>query len=835
MSKLQQHGHNDGCCNDDASLCKDNGDDNPSGQSVISHRPRVYQEYLDSMQSNLSEHAVLRRLTTRKLSDPTMALIEAWGSTLEVLSFYQDRIANEHYLNTASERLSVLNMAEQIGYKPKPGVSAYTYLSFICDEFEGSPETVTIAKGTMAQSVPGQDEMPQIFETDMEIVARPEWNAILPLTSEDYVPSGGDTVLYLDGALSTLKAGDVILIVGDDRYDDDKSSLWDHGRITEIEAVEAFGSFSAYTRISLHKALVNDYDGKNPRVFTFQKRANIFGYNASPWESLPVNLRIGEYSPLDESKQTFITGLYADRQDSWVDKNFSSGYTYIHLDQVYDGVAPEDWVLIANPSVQNLFQISSVHETTQTDFLLSAQVTKLSLSGYGLEGFSPKSGLVLCNPFELSFGAKPIEKEISGQEIVLDEPYDNLYPEQIIAISGQNYEGVDMADVLVIDQVMENEGTTVIKTKTALSQNYLPQSVTINANVTTATHGQSTQEIIGSGDGAVSSQSFNLMQLPLSHVSAATAQGYKTTLEIRVDDVLWSEVKSFYGLGSEERVYTITIDDNGRISVQFGDGINGARLTSGINNIVAYYRVGTGISGIVDAGKISQLLTMPIGCSKVTNPVASEGGDDPETLDTARQNAPLSVVTMDRIVSLKDFEDFTRAYPSIGKAQAVTLWDNESRVVHVTVSLSGGVSLEDWSITKENLRTSIDAARHVDHVFNLSGYTSLNFSCKAELIIHSDYLYDTVEAEAQAALESEFSFDNRTFGQDINLADVYACIQNVKGVQGVDINALHFSGNPETLENRLLCDVARNESGVFKEGELLTINMDHLEITERKS
>ncbi|MGH1377020.1 MAG: putative baseplate assembly protein [Alphaproteobacteria bacterium] len=820
------------CCGDVQDCCESNGRDNPVGQTEITHRPSNYSGYVNAMRHDISRNPALRRLTVRENSDPSIAMLDAWGSTLEVLSFYQDRIANEHYLNTATERVSVVKMAEQIGYKPQPGVCASTYLAFSCDEFDGSPKSVLIEKGTMAQSVPGQDEMPQIFETNQEITARPEWNSMKVETYQEYVPSQGDNVLYLQGVVSDVKAGDALLIVGDERYSRRSSGLWDHARITAIETFDEAESVPAYTKVTLNQVLENNYAGRDPRVFYFRRRANLFGFNAMPWAGLPVNLRVGEHVKDASGNVSYVTGIYADRSDLWADKNFTRVSEELYLDQVYDGIAPQDWVLVVNPSYQRLFQVSDVSEVTQTDYMLSAQVTKLTVSGGGIHRFSPKEGSVLCQCVELEFGARPIEEPLSGQNLVLPG-VKGLSQGQILALSGEDDAGVPYTDILVIDEVIESDNQTELRTETALSYDYMPQTITLNANVTMASHGRSVDETLGSGNGGRVSQNFTLMQLPLAYVNAATARGFQTTLEIRVDDILWHEVDSFYSQGDDERIYTTRINDDGQVTIQFGDGVNGARLPSGRNNVVAHYRVGGGLDGVVEGGKVSQLLTMPLGCSKVTNPIASEGGSDPETLNMARQNAPLSVVTMNRIVSLRDFEDFVRAYPGIGKAQAVTLWEEEGRVVHVTVSLEGGVSLEEGSITEQNLRVSIDAARHVDHAFKLSGYDAREFICKAELVIHSDYLFDAVQEAAISALSEVFGFENRSFGQDVTLAEIYACLHEVDGIEGVDINALYFDGEGEALQNRLTVHAARNENGVFEMAGLLTIHTSYLELKEK--
>src|SRR5262249_15581082 len=117
---------------------------------------------------------------TREADDPSIAFLDAWACVGEVLTFYQERIANEGYLRTATERRSVLELASLVGYRPKPGVSATVFLAYTLDD---TANTV-IPKGTKAQSVPGAGEQPQLFETEEDTEARGEWNALRPKMRE---------------------------------------------------------------------------------------------------------------------------------------------------------------------------------------------------------------------------------------------------------------------------------------------------------------------------------------------------------------------------------------------------------------------------------------------------------------------------------------------------------------------------------------------------------------------------------------------------------------------------------------------------------------------------
>jgi hypothetical protein len=59
-----------------------------------------------------------------------------------------------------------------------------------------------------------------------------------------------------------------------------------------------------------------------------------------------------------------------------------------------------------------------------------------------------------------------------------------------------------------------------------------------------------------------------------------------------------------------------------------------------------------------------------VGLKSVTNPAGAAGGADPESLDQARTNAPNTVRTFGRIVSLRDFEDAAREFAGVAKAHS---------------------------------------------------------------------------------------------------------------------------------------------------------------------
>ena len=71
------------------------------------------------------------------------------------------------------------------------------------------------------------------------------------------------------------------------------------------------------------------------------------------------------------------------------------------------------------------------------------------------------------------------------------------------------------------------------------------------------------------------------------------------------------------------------------------------------------------------AGAITTLIDRPLGVSGVTNPLGATGGQDPQSVDDIRTNAPLSVLTLGRAVSITDYQNFAATFAGIAKAYAI--------------------------------------------------------------------------------------------------------------------------------------------------------------------
>lgn len=897
---------------------------NRPGLSEVSYRVGTHARFKQSMLARISAADLpgLGGLNTRDDEDPAIALLDAWAAVADVLAFYGERIANESYLRTATERLSLLHLGRLIGYELRPGVAASVDLAFTLEDAPPSPgvpdapRRVTIAAGARVQSIPGPGERPQTFETVEGIEARPHWNALRPrlrrpqtlfknmgsVTLEGMATgvAPGDSVLIVAGPGESARTVKTVLRVSSDpntltsRLDfegDPSPASWTRpllpsgqpfeervtltqeviqdriiGKSWAEEDLRALATMQGWDlaalEASIRARLSHPSGSSESGAFAFRQRAALFGHNAPRYDSLPSVLREIEWYPTVPPGQTISTTAASSAQPSarasggalsavasfegfkkllpafptsWENLTLSASKAsrQIHLDNVYPGIVEGGWVVLRSPSALSSYRVQSNVETTRSDYTLTAKVSRLTLgSSQDFTSFKVRETTVLARSEVLPLADVSITEPVRGDEVLLDGPYFGLNAGRRVMITGERADlrGVRATEDATLAGVRVEGGYTLLVLREALVHAYVRDTVTLNANVAGATHGESAEEIIGGGDTGEPFQSFTLRQAPLTHIAAPTPGGTKSTLEVRVDGLLWEESDTLYGRGPDERVYVTRIDDEGRTIVQFGDGRTGARPPTGAENIRACYRKGMGEEGLVVAGQLSLPMTRPLGVRGVTNPLPASGAAGRETHDEARRNAPLTVLTLDRIVSLQDYEDFARAYGGIARALATWTWDGRERGVFVTVAGTGGAEVAHSSRLRENLMAAMRTAGDPRVLLNVESYRRAAFRLGARVGMHPDYLSENVLSEVERRLADAFGFEARGLGQAVALSEVIAIMGTTPGVTAVDVDALYRDDEPKGLYPRLIAATPRAGSSQTTAAELLLLDLRTLDL-----
>ena len=187
--------------------------------------------------------------------------------------------------------------------------------------------------------------------------------------------------------------------------------------------------------------------------------------------------------------------------------------------------------------------------------------------------------------------------------------------------------------------------------------------------------------------------------------------------------------------------------------------------------------------------------------------MAPTGAADPDGIADARFNAPLSVLTLGRVVSLIDFENFARAFSGIGKAHATWIWAEEKKIVFLTIASEAGRPVDIDSELYVNLNKAITKYKDPVSKFQIGSFILNIFNIKAGILIEDGYIFEKVKEEVESLLKAKFSFKERQFGQPVTSSEIYSLIHQVQGVRAVRIDALYLSqglGKPnETIPSAI--------------------------------
>ncbi len=846
---------------------------NRPGLAAIAYRAGTHAAFKQTM---LTQLATLRKLHTHADDDFTVALLDAVASMGEVLSFYQERVANEAYLRTATERRSLLELGRLIDYEPRPGVAASVYLAFVMEDAPGAPDQaalpITIGAGLKVQSLPGPGEQPQSFETIEAIAARAEWNAIPPRTAQPQPVAATMPSVLVNGTSVGVQAGDNIVIAADnvvvlrvvgttvdlmagttridlvaDPPDPPPFTIpahrlgvffteplflndslvsnhlfgfgWRQHDLTALARVQRWPLEAL--RLNFRRQAAKHVLPPEQGIFVFGQKAAVFGHNAPLWSTLasPQN-QIGKY-PSGWEGQTLAQQSSAQEVD---------------LDRVYDGIAIGSAVILESQTARQAYRVQEVFELSRADFTLSGKITRLRLdSNDGFAAFTVRGTTVYLQSRPLDLAELPIVDPVGGTGVTLNGTYLELAVGQTIILTGMRADlaGVTASEALTIADIIFIDGYTSLIFQQTLVNTYVRASVTINANVARATHGETVQEALGSGDASQSFQSFTLRQPPLTYISSDGPSGAASTLQVSVNNVLWQEVAGFFGHAASDQVYVARTGDDGQTTVAFGDGVAGARPPTGTENIQAIYRKGMGSAGNVDAGKIVLLPVRPLGVRGVGNPLPASGATDPEQAADIRRNAALTILTLDRIVSLQDYEDFARAFAGVAKALASWSWTGRMRGVFVTVAGANGAALPSDGQIFANLLAAMRKAGDPNVPLRVQSFRNAFFRLAATVTIEPALSNDLVLGLVERTLRAAFAFDARDFGQPVALSEVLAVMQSVPGVRAVQVTQFFRTDDPNGggLANILIASVpVSGSAGEPLAAELLTLDQRPLDL-----
>ena len=874
---------------------------NRAGLPAIRDRVGTHPTYLAALQRGLADanRPGLAELCARDRDDFTLGLLDAWAATLDTLSFYAERQANEAYLRTATQRDSLRAHARLIGYELTPAKAAAVHLAFEAETHDAPQATLEYPPGLQVRSIPHDGELPQIFETVEALSARAEWNAMRPLMAWPQILTADAQEITLTADGPRLNMGDPVLLMQRDETTGRMAPVASGDDAGFLRRVSGLAAGIAGRRIvALHTdpasappyqpppvlaplvwaagsaissiAMITSLAGSSWSMASLAPASNFYTLSTQELQQAVQASSFAPAGPIQPHLLRIRAGLFGNTANvdllpttagitspgkitttaTIISDTVPPSMALLYLDREYPEITAGQGLLIRSAAAEVWVHVHAAETQGVEAYGLSAKVTRLTVDATGrapdrtavaLSGFDIRRSVALALPEPLPLADLPITQDIGAgsagaDQIELATPELSLMPGKTVAITGERADlhGVSAAEIRAIaDNVILQDHSRLTFTQ-PLMHSYIRDTVRICANVAQATHGETVAEPLGDGDARRTFQRFRLKSGPLTHVAARNLRGMAPALEIRVNRVRWDLVEDFRAAGPSDRVYILRLDDEGGAHVIFGDGIRGARLPTGQANIEALYRRGAGLAGHLEAGQLSLLATKPQALKGVTNPLPPAGGADGETLEDARRNAPMGVLTLGRAVSLRDYEDFAQGFAAVAKARADWTFDGFARPILVTVAGQQGKLLPETGEDMANLRAALLAAGEADLRVNVRNYRPVGFGVSARLFANPAYMPADVITAARKALLAAFSFDARGLGQGVSQAQVIAALQAVPGVDGVDLDAL-FLGTTPALQPHLRAAVGQPDphGALPVAAELLVLDPArlHLEVT----
>lgn len=788
---------------------------NRPGLDHLDYRVGTYRSFLATMIEQVSRDPRLAAWTARR-EDYGIALLELGAYVADVVTFYQERIANEAFLRTAVHRESLLRLARLVDYDPAPGVAAVVPLTFTVQK----GKHVDVPAGLRVQSVPGQHEKPQKFETVEPLNALSSLNELRPVLTR--LARRGDTAALFRGRAAAVRPGEYVAFAGKELLDDPSSDRWDVRRVTTVSPGLEPRTVMLRWDPALGRVRPPAPTSRAPEGYRFREQAWPFGHDApavSPlaeWQSAVLRHATTQVNKsLPQNGQVDLPPAYQ-RQDDAREASFPQDVghrDHIYLDRVYPAISPGSWVALVTHQATTLaprtiytelYRVLEVTEVVHSAYSQTAEVTRVRVPAVeqtrgairyrqpeNIDFFPVQGTIVLIVSEPLGPAVVPDETAVAGRILTLDGQHPELAPGRTLVVAGSPVtpDG-PRAETCAVADVVHGEATTMVTLTAALAGSYRRSSVRIFGNVASATHGETVAaEVIGDGDASGDFLTVGLRKKPVTFVPRAGARhGAAAELVVRVDGIEYAESPTLLANGPVDRVYEHRVEADGSSTVTFGDGEHGAVPPTGRGNITARYRTGLGREGNVEATAIRNLLDRPAGLMAAGNPLPSAGGTDAESSEEIRDNAPNVVRTFGRVVSLTDFEDVARETIGVTKARASMTEEDDAQVAILTVAGEGGATIEGDLLRR--LQDELDSRRDRNRRMRVASFKPVHITVGATVVVEGDRLPDEVLARCRSALAAHLSFGHRDFGRPVHLSDVYAVLQAVAGVAGLHVDWL---------------------------------------------
>lgn len=824
---------------------------NPAASPALDYRVGVYTAFrhalliarLDNNNPAITDETELSRNDGVRIvqvwrptgeGDLALQLIEWWAYLADILTFYNERIANQDYLRTADLPESINRLICLLGYRPRPGIGAIGVVAALAN----GPKPFTLAKGFQIQNKPGPGKQPQVFELEKDLVVgafatgpatQPQGDMEAELapdpaqlrTVQDRT-KGVSASVFIEGSSSAIRPGDRVMVL---RQANSPKTSEPSLVVAAISAVDhekdARGKPITHIRFDAPGDIAKITDVRAYDLWTTRQSAHVFQYGVAP--------------------TTVIAA--------------SGGTVNVHLEAVTRQIKVGDPVLFEDPASNSpspqLVNVAAYGEVVfyannpsdpfnpppapKTDpehppIAIPIPHTQLTFASGLASGWDTKSVLI-------RFGWKDLGVLIPDPTPALRDSSSSGSSSTPITLQpsdgASSFPDVTADTPILVEDAIANGASGILgpgsNLRLADPVPALIPPLRVLFNLLLVSRGKTvTNEVLGSGNTAIPGQEFVLQNAPVTYLSdkeSTSGDNYSSTVRVWVNDLEWKEVRTFFNHPPNAQIFITREDELGKTHVIFGDGEQGARLPTGVNNIVASYRYGSGAEA-PETGSLTVILQPRPGLKAIRNPVRVGGGADPDPPKKVRLLAPRSVLAFNRAVSAEDYEVIAAQAPSVVRARAAYAFDaiQQRPVVKIWVGDdSGAVDSAKKAVADTadpNRPFSVDLATQIVVTLGLT----LVLDPRRELEKVRDAVHDAL-LDPDTGL---FGLNVVGIGQAIYDSQVYAACLAVPGVQAIHDYSFDPKGTVAKSNSICQCNHRHNpgQDGYFflpDDGQHLTI------------
>jgi hypothetical protein len=671
---------------------------NPPDLPAIDYRVGDYLSFRDKLLRPAPGETQLTGWQPGAQGDLAVQMVEWWAYLADVLSFYNERIANEAYLGTAILPESVNHLVQLLGYRPRPALGSKVTLAGLLAS--GARVPVALPKGMQVQSKPAPGAAPQVFELDAasqlqspdiisaEVVPKKQF-----LLANAGAPAAANT-LWLAGKVGGVKAGDNLLLINAKALGA-SPIIADYAWIS-ITALQSTTSpledpVTALSFTPIASTLVANAKASDYVLLRSGQSLPLWGFPTSTASLTvcppPVSRRVGVGIPVLPMLTTIhLAGLARSLTPGGLfllDATPGSGLTPVP--RIVGTYSEQFWYANCGPNAD-----ASVLPTSNTPPPIGIPISILTTGGVpgGWAEAANGPSITVRYAFARVGGLTPVLQAADiaypgGGTTLAPVNADQSFPDAETTVLVED--GGGDASLSFITPTAAGAALTLSPSQPTLA---LTSPIDVMFDLLPFSRGQTVPaEVLGSGNPVVTAQDFTLNNAPVTYFAdpaSISGNGFSSTVQIAVNNVLWREVQSFYGQSRNAQVFVLHEDDSGKTHATFGDGLNGAQLPTGTNNVVATYRYGAGAAAPA-AETLTVIQSPQPGLKALRNPLQPTGGadaDDPARLKTL---APRSMLAFGRAVSKDDYVAIALtagadqaaaayAFDPISQRPKVTLW-----------------------------------------------------------------------------------------------------------------------------------------------------------------